>query len=96
MESHASDGVTLSSPRLANYQPFYLSLYSIEHSRLYTLSCKMATATVTATDLRAELKEWERAFAAANGGRKAERQDIKSNPDIGMLSLNMIMWIGSC
>lgn len=43
----------------------------------------MATATVTATDLRAELKEWERAFAAANGGRKAGRQDIKSNPDIG-------------
>ena len=45
----------------------------------------MSTATVAATDLRAELKEWERAFAAANGGRKAERLDIISNPDIGVL-----------
>lgn len=32
--------------------------------------------------LRAELKEWERAFAAANGGRKAERSDIKKVPEI--------------
>lgn len=47
------------------------------------LVCRMATATVTATDLRAELKEWERAFAAANGGKKAGRQDIKGDPDIG-------------
>lgn len=43
----------------------------------------MTIATVTATDLRAELKEWERAFAAANGGKKAGRQDIKGDPDIG-------------
>lgn len=50
------------------------------------LSCKMATATLAATDLRAELKEWERAFSAANGGRKAGRHDIKNNPDIGILS----------
>jgi len=46
----------------------------------------MATATLAATDLRAELKEWERAFSAANGGRKAGRHDIKNNPDIGILS----------
>ena len=38
-----------------------------------------------ATALRAELKEWERAFAAANEGRKAGRADIKSNPEIGRL-----------
>lgn len=36
--------------------------------------------------LRAELKEWERAFAAANGGRKADRSDIKQDPSIGMNS----------
>lgn len=36
------------------------------------------------TDLRAELKEWERTFAAANGGRKADRGDIKKVPEIGM------------
>ncbi|OJI83737.1 hypothetical protein ASPTUDRAFT_190184 [Aspergillus tubingensis CBS 134.48] len=34
------------------------------------------------TNLRAELKEWERAFADANGGRKAERSDIKKVPEI--------------
>jgi hypothetical protein len=39
--------------------------------------------------LRAELKEWERAFAAANGGRKAERSDIKKVPEIGMPSLHV-------
>ncbi|PYI33646.1 hypothetical protein BP00DRAFT_391864 [Aspergillus indologenus CBS 114.80] len=40
------------------------------------------TATPSSTDLRAELKEWERAFADANGGRKAERSDIKQVPEI--------------
>ncbi|PWY92648.1 hypothetical protein BO70DRAFT_384121 [Aspergillus heteromorphus CBS 117.55] len=33
-------------------------------------------------NLRAELKEWERAFADANGGRKAARNDIKKVPEI--------------
>ncbi|PWY87978.1 hypothetical protein BO94DRAFT_556432 [Aspergillus sclerotioniger CBS 115572] len=33
-------------------------------------------------NLRAELKEWERAFADANGGKKAERNDIKKVPEI--------------
>ncbi|KAI9370145.1 DNA replication/checkpoint protein [Aspergillus egyptiacus] len=35
-----------------------------------------------ATTLRAELKEWEREFAAAHGGRKAGRDDIKRVPEI--------------
>ncbi|KAK2802532.1 hypothetical protein FQN50_007338 [Emmonsiellopsis sp. PD_5] len=35
-----------------------------------------------AAALRAELKEWERAFSAANNGRKAGRDDIKNNPAI--------------
>jgi hypothetical protein len=52
----------------------------------------MATASVSnpadyATQLRAELKEWERAFAAANGGKKAGRNDIKQAPEIGRLCL---------
>ena len=34
--------------------------------------------------LRQELKVWEREFAAANGGRKAGRDDIKQHPSIGM------------
>ncbi|KAF7591150.1 DNA replication regulator sld2 [Aspergillus hancockii] len=38
-------------------------------------------ATLSAR-VRAELKEWERAFAAANEGRKAERSDIKKAPGI--------------
>jgi hypothetical protein len=50
----------------------------------------MATAVaLTATDetqldiLRAELKQWEKAFSAANGGRRAGRDDIKQDPTIG-------------
>ncbi|KAL4779404.1 DNA replication/checkpoint protein [Aspergillus varians] len=35
-----------------------------------------------AAALRAELKEWERAFAAANEGKKAGRGDIKKAPEI--------------
>ncbi|KAL2835036.1 DNA replication/checkpoint protein [Aspergillus cavernicola] len=47
----------------------------------------MASITVSesvthATTLRAELKEWEREFAAANEGRKAGRDDIKRAPEI--------------
>ncbi|KAL4739465.1 DNA replication/checkpoint protein [Aspergillus similis] len=47
----------------------------------------MATVAVSeistqAAILRAELKEWERGFAAANGGKKAERGDIKKVPEI--------------
>lgn len=34
--------------------------------------------------LRAELKEWERAFAAANAGKKAGREDIKKDSVIGI------------
>jgi len=33
--------------------------------------------------LRIELKVWEKSFASANDGRKAARDDIKKNPDIG-------------
>ncbi|KAL8656605.1 MAG: hypothetical protein Q9210_000143 [Variospora velana] len=33
-------------------------------------------------NLRLELKEWEKSFAAGNGGRKAGREDIKQHPDI--------------
>jgi hypothetical protein len=38
-----------------------------------------------AAALRAELKDWERGFAAANGGKKAGRGDIKQVPEIGTL-----------
>jgi hypothetical protein len=33
--------------------------------------------------LRKELKTWEKGFADANGGRKARRDDIKANLEIG-------------
>lgn len=33
--------------------------------------------------VRAELKVWEKSFAAANEGRKAGREDIKKNSEIG-------------
>lgn len=44
-----------------------------------------ADVATQAATLRAELKEWEKAFAAANGGRKAGREDIKKDPTIGVL-----------
>lgn len=33
--------------------------------------------------LRGELKQWEKSFSDANGGKKAGRQDIKQDPEIG-------------
>lgn len=36
-----------------------------------------------AVALRADLKTWEKAFASAKGGKKAGRDDIKQNPEIG-------------
>ena len=41
-----------------------------------------ATASQLVT-LRTELKQWEKTFAAANGGRKAGRLDIKQDVHIG-------------
>jgi hypothetical protein len=35
--------------------------------------------------LKHELKEWEKLFAADNGGRKPGRDDIKRDATIGML-----------
>ncbi|KAL8902247.1 MAG: hypothetical protein Q9192_000122 [Flavoplaca navasiana] len=32
--------------------------------------------------LRSQLKEWEKSFALANGGKKAGREDIKQHPEI--------------
>ena len=33
--------------------------------------------------LRVELKKWEADWAAAHGGKKPDRSDIKQNPEIG-------------
>ncbi len=40
------------------------------------------------TQLRAELKQWERDFALSHSGRKAGREDIKQAPEIGPASLD--------
>lgn len=47
-------------------------------------SLDVSDIAAQSAQLRAELKEWERAFAAANEGRKAERSDIKQAPEIGI------------
>lgn len=39
--------------------------------------------TNQAVGLRAELKVWEKDFASSHGGKKAGREDIKQNPEIG-------------
>ncbi|OGE49642.1 hypothetical protein PENARI_c020G03018 [Penicillium arizonense] len=41
-----------------------------------------AEVAAQAVNVRADLKTWEKAFASANGGKKAGRDDIKQNPDI--------------
>lgn len=46
---------------------------------------KVRAVSSTVDTLRGELKAWEKAFAKANEGRKAGRDDIKKDPDIGML-----------
>jgi hypothetical protein len=47
-----------------------------------------AEVAAQAVNVRADLKTWEKAFASANGGKKAGRDDIKQNPDIGRSSLS--------
>ena len=42
-----------------------------------------ASTQIQTEKVRAELKSWEKSFAAANEGRKAGREDIKKNPEIG-------------
>jgi len=69
-------------------------ILSIQTTKIPTIN--NATTTMLTTDentmpqiqeqanhLRQELKEWEKSFAAANQGRKAERDDIKAHPTIG-------------
>lgn len=48
--------------------------------------------TQQSAHLRAELKEWEKSFAAANGGRKAGREDIKKVPDI-CVYIHRLSWL---
>ena len=36
-----------------------------------------------AVAIRTQLKVWEKEFASTHGGKKAGREDIKQNPDIG-------------
>lgn len=47
----------------------------------------MAHADSAESKIRAQLKEWERAFSAANNGKKAGKEDIKKDPGIGMYSI---------
>jgi len=54
------------------------------------------------SDLRHELKAWEKSFAAANGGRKAGREDIKKDVKICKITLmhialrSILMSCNSC
>ena len=58
--------------------------------------------TKTISDLRHELKAWEKSFAAANGGRKAGREDIKKDAGICKISFvnsvlsSILMLCNSC
>lgn len=41
--------------------------------------------------LRADLKRWETSWAKENGGKKPARDDIKRNPELGMISLSLFL-----
>lgn len=42
------------------------------------------------SQLRDDLKVWEKEFAAANEGRKATRDDIKAAPAIGIVHSDLL------
>jgi DNA replication regulator SLD2 len=50
-----------------------------------------ADLTEKSNVLRIDLKTWEKEFASAHNGKKASRDDIKANPDIGTLFSNEIL-----
>jgi hypothetical protein len=65
------------------------SCISIEEPSSLAMSVLGSPRTQSLTEqsntLRQELKEWEKTFAAANGGRKAGRDDIKKDAVIGII-----------
>jgi hypothetical protein len=64
--------------RIRLRRPFYRP-----KTRLYETVPPMTTDTAEqASALRAELKAWEKAFAAKHSGRRAGREDIKADAEI--------------
>jgi hypothetical protein len=59
--------------------------FSHEHAIMDALASSVEVAA-QAVNVRAELKVWEKAFASSNGGKKAGRDDIKQNAEIGRSS----------
>lgn len=55
------------------------------------MSLEAALSQDVQQTLRLELKAWENAFAAGNGGRKAGREDIKSAPEIGLAAFSPLV-----
>lgn len=62
------------------------SFYTLRHATMadHSFSSRAEVADY-ATDVRSELKIWEKEFASTHSGKKAGREDIKQNPEIGTL-----------
>jgi hypothetical protein len=68
---------------LRNYSLYRVLYYAVTMANTGSMLTHDHVAQQSAS-LRTELKEWERAFAAANGGRKAGRDDIRKDEVMGM------------
>jgi hypothetical protein len=78
LHQHATDDY-LDFPRTSR------SRYSTKRSIIsIPESPRIQSLAHQSTALRQELKEWEKSFAEANGGRKAGRNDIKQDVVIGI------------
>lgn len=81
----------LSQPdlRAVNQEVFFVDTHFISRTMSIPETPKASGAMDASNKLRLELKQWENAFAAANGGRKAGREDIKQHPEIGTKILRL-------
>jgi len=56
------------------------------------MSLAPSVSTDRCTVLRSELKQWEAQYAAANGGKKAGREEIKKDTVIGTYGQRKNRW----
>jgi DNA replication and checkpoint protein len=85
-DSKLTDSHSYTIITVCHFSPLCLTHQQYAAMATTTTTASLSTADATHLNtLRAELKGWEKAFAEANGGRKAGRHDIKQDPEIGMI-----------
>jgi hypothetical protein len=82
-QSRVASDVRVSQRVLATSRKHQQTASFPPHKINYTLLILPRENSTMETQLRYELKEWERTFCVDNGGRKPSKQDIKANASIG-------------